>query len=139
MPTAGNAEDRDVGGTEAAGAHTMTEQAPTPLDRSELERSSLGDREFERELLAEFLSGSQGTLEALSAAVAARDAQQVRHAAHSLKGGCWTVGARVMGTSCEELELEARAGALDRAEALLASINEHLSQLDAYIRQQWGL
>src|SRR5437899_8049691 len=106
----------------------MTEQAAIPLDRSELERSSLGDQEFERELLAEFLSGSRGTLEKLSAAVAARDPHQVRHAAHSLKGGCWTVGARVMGTSCEALEVEARAGVLDHAETLLATIHDHLVQ-----------
>ena len=117
----------------------MTDEAPAPIDRSELERSSLGDRDFERELLAEFLDGSRSMLTKLSAALAARDVEAVRHAAHSLKGGCWTVGARVMGRSCEELELDARAGVLDRAAALCARIDEQFAQLDAYIRQQWGL
>src|SRR4051794_15670857 len=98
----------------------MTEEPPIPLDRAELERSSCGDQEFEKELLAEFLGGTSGTLAALAEAVAARDLHQVRHAAHSLKGGCWTVGARAMGAACEELELDARAGVLDRAEALAA-------------------
>jgi HPt (histidine-containing phosphotransfer) domain-containing protein len=117
----------------------MTDEGPVPLDRAELERSSFGDQEFEKELLAEFLGGSSGTLAALAAAVAARNAHDVRHAAHSLKGGCWTVGARVMGASCEELELDARAGVLDRAEALAERIREQFARLDAYVRQHWGL
>jgi HPt (histidine-containing phosphotransfer) domain-containing protein len=117
----------------------MTNEAPTPIDRSELERSSLGDRNFERELLVEFLDGSRAMLTKLSAALAACEVEAVRHAAHSLKGGCWAVGARVMGTSCEQLELDARAGVLDRAAALRARIDEQFWQLDAYIRQQWAL
>jgi HPt (histidine-containing phosphotransfer) domain-containing protein len=117
----------------------MTDEAATPLDRSDLERASLGDPEFEKELLAEFLGGSHGMFATLSAALAARDVPTVRNAAHSLKGGCWTVGARAMGALCEELEFDARAGALDRAEALVARIDEHLARLDAYVRQHWAL
>lgn len=117
----------------------MTEAPSPPLDHAELERASLGDREFERELLAEFLGGSTGALAKLAAALDARDVPALQHAAHSLKGGCWTVGARVMGTSCEQLELDARAGVLDRAEALLARIREEYAQLDAYVRRHWGL
>jgi HPt (histidine-containing phosphotransfer) domain-containing protein len=124
----------------AHGSHQpMTEAPRDPLDHAELERSSLGDHDFERELLAEFLGGSRGTLAKLAEALDAHDVPAVRHAAHSLKGGCWTVGARAMGTSCEELELDARAGVLDRAEALLARIREEYAQLDAYVRRHWGL
>lgn len=117
----------------------MTEEAPSPIDRSELERSSLGDHDFEKELLAEFLAGSRGTLAKLSAALAACDADAVRHAAHSLKGGCWAVGARAMGSSCEALESDARKGVLERAAQLGVRIDEQFAQLDAYVRRQWGL
>jgi HPt (histidine-containing phosphotransfer) domain-containing protein len=117
----------------------MSDEPASPLDRSELERSSFGDQEFERELLSEFLGGSHGMVATLASALEAGDVHGVRHAAHSLKGGCWTVGARAMGTACEQLELDARAGALDRAETLLASIREHLARLDTYVRQHWAL
>ena len=118
----------------------MTEdEAATPLDRAELERSSLGDAEFEKELLTEFLGGVHDQLSALVAALTARDVNQVRMVAHSLKGACWTVGARAMGQVCEELELEARAGGLASADGLVARIHDAFAQLDAHVRRHWAL
>jgi len=111
----------------------------TPLDRSELEQVSLGDVEFEREILNEFLTGSAALVAALADAVAARDGDEMRRAAHSLKGSCWTVGAKPLGTACERLELDARAGKLDAAAHLLGQIGERLAHLEAYVRRNWAL
>jgi HPt (histidine-containing phosphotransfer) domain-containing protein len=115
------------------------EQTAAPLDRSDLEQVSLGDVDFEREILHEFLTGSAALLATLSAAVAARDGEQLRRAAHSLKGSCWTVGAKPLGTACERLELDARAGKLDAATHLLGEIGEQLARLEAYVRRHWTL
>lgn len=117
----------------------MNETQTPPLDHSELEQASLGDEAFERELLAEFLASSGGMLSSIAGAVASRDAQQVHRAAHSLKGCCWTVGARALGAECEKLELEARGGGLAGAEDSVVRIQELYQQVDAYVRRRWSL
>lgn len=118
----------------------MTEQqSAIPLERSDLEQASLGDAEFEKELLSEFLDSTTSLLGSLSEALASRDVQLVHRTAHSLKGCCWTVGARSMGSACEELELQARGGVLDRAESLVERIHDLFGQLDVYVRRTWSL
>jgi HPt (histidine-containing phosphotransfer) domain-containing protein len=117
----------------------MNETQRPPLDHSELEQASLGDEAFERELLSEFLASSDGMLSSIVGAVQSRDAQQVHRAAHSLKGCCWTVGARELGAECEKLELQARGGALDGAEDSVTRIHELYQQVDEYVRRRWSL
>ena len=99
----------------------------------------MGDVEFERELLAEFLSSSDAMLSSLGGAVQESDVERVHRAAHSLKGCCWTVGARALGSECEQLELQARGGSIDGAETHLARIREMLRQVDEYVRRTWAL
>lgn len=110
-----------------------------PVERADLEQSSLGDAEFERELLSEFLSSSSTMLSSLAGAVAASDPSQVMRAAHSLKGCSWTVGARALGAECAQLEQEAKSGSIDQAEQRLTRIQGLLRQVDAYVRQHWSL
>ncbi len=117
----------------------MNETQKPPLDHADLEQASLGDEAFERELLAEFLASSDGMLSSIVSAVEARDAQQLHRAAHSMKGCCWTVGARDLGTECEKLELEARGGGLAGAEDSVVRIQELYRQVDAYVRRRWSL
>jgi HPt (histidine-containing phosphotransfer) domain-containing protein len=114
-------------------------QTAAPLDRSDLEQVSLGDAEFEREILHDFLTGSAELVASLADAVASGDGEQMRRAAHSLKGSCWTVGAKPLGSACERLELDASAGRLDAAAHLLSEIGEHLARLEAYVRRHWTL
>lgn len=110
-----------------------------PVERADLEQSSLGDTEFERELLAEFLTSSNDMLSSLQGAVASSDAVQVMKAAHSLKGCSWTVGARLLGAECEQLEQEAKGGHVEQAEQRLNRIRGLLRQVDEYVRQNWSL
>jgi HPt (histidine-containing phosphotransfer) domain-containing protein len=110
-----------------------------PVERADLEQSSLGDSDFERELLAEFLASSTTMLNSLEGAVASSDAVQVMKAAHSLKGCSWTVGARMLGAECEQLEHEAKSGHVEQAEQRLNRIQALLQQVDAYVRENWSL
>jgi HPt (histidine-containing phosphotransfer) domain-containing protein len=110
-----------------------------PVERADLEQSSLGDTEFERELLSEFLASSSTMLSSLAGAVASSDPTQVMQAAHSLKGCSWTVGARALGAECEQLEHEAKGGSVQLAEERLERIQGLLRQVDAYVRQNWSL
>jgi histidine phosphotransfer protein HptB len=110
-----------------------------PVERADLEQSSLGDTEFERELLSEFLTSSQDMLTSLQGAVASSDAVLVMKAAHSLKGCSWTVGARTLGAECEQLEQEAKGGCVEQAAQRLDRIRGLLRQVDAYVRENWSL
>ena len=110
-----------------------------PVERADLEQSSLGDTEFERELLSEFLASSSTMLTSLQGAVASSDPSEVMRAAHSLKGCSWTVGARALGAECEQLEHEARGGSVEQAEQRLDRIQGLLQQVDAYVREHWAL
>jgi HPt (histidine-containing phosphotransfer) domain-containing protein len=114
-------------------------QDMAPVERADLEQSSLGDTEFERELLSEFLSSSSTMLSSLAGAVASSDPTQVMQAAHSLKGCSWTVGARALGAECEQLEHEAKDGSVELAEERLERIQRLLRQVDAYVRENWSL
>jgi HPt (histidine-containing phosphotransfer) domain-containing protein len=116
----------------------MNESQP-PLDRAELEQSSLGDVEFERELLSEFLASSDDMLASLAGAVEESDVERVHRAAHSLKGCCWTVGARKLGSECEQLEHQARGGTIEGAEERLGRIRAMLREVDEYVRRTWSL
>lgn len=110
-----------------------------PVERADLEQSSLGDTEFERELLTEFLTSSNDMLTSLAGAVASSDAVQVMKAAHSLKGCSWTVGARILGAECDQLEQEAKSGSIEQARQRLDRIQNLLQQVDAYVRENWSL
>jgi len=115
-----------------------TQELP-PVERADLEQSSLGDTDFERELLSEFLSSSSTMLASLAGAVASSDPGSIMKAAHSLKGCSWTVGARALGAECEQLEHEAKGGSIDQAEQRLNRIQGLLRQVDAYVRENWAL
>ncbi len=131
-----------MGGPSGEGATPPLSEAregPAPLDRADLAQVSFGDAEFEREILHEFLAGSARLLASLGEAVAARDREQMRQVAHSLKGSCWTVGAKPLGSACERLERDAAAGELDAAARLLGEIRDRLAHLEAYVRRHWTL
>lgn len=115
------------------------QEGESPLVRADLEQASLGDRDFEMELLGEFLDGSPRLLASLSGALAAGDAQDLRRGAHNLKGCCWAVGARPLGRTCEQLELDARDGKLDEAPALIERIRTQFTEVEGYVRRHWGL
>jgi len=124
---------------EGAVAAPPGEDGGSPLERSDLEQATLGDPDFERELLGEFLDGSPRFLASLKGALAARDLPALHRAAHSLKGCSWTIGARPLGRACERLEAEARDGALDRAQAQLERIRDRLAEVERYVRRTWSL
>jgi HPt (histidine-containing phosphotransfer) domain-containing protein len=87
--------------------------------------------EFVTELVDTFLQEAPGMLADLRAALAARDAERFRRAAHSLKSNCHTFGATALGALAREIELRgldadpardtAALGALDTAYAKAAA------------------
>ena len=119
----------------------MTEDISNPvlLDREHLSEISMGDEDFEKEIIGDFLASLPELLDLMVQGTAAKDAESVAQAAHSLKGSCRSLGADRVAGVCQDLEHLARGGSLDGAEALLESLNKHIADLTEFMRGAWGV
>jgi CheY-like chemotaxis protein len=110
-----------------APSEEATEPAPpgTVLDPAALERMremAAGDVAFLEEVFQTFLADAPGMLAEMRQSLAQGDAATLRRAAHSLKSNSTDFGASALADLCRELEMMAKAGALDGAAGVLASI-----------------
>ena len=81
-----------------------------------------GDRELLRDVAGMFLAESSRLVEAVRAAVSARDARSVQIAAHALKGSASTFSAGSLVAAAWALEQMGRKGDLGAADAALATL-----------------
>jgi len=81
-----------------------------PIDRDVLQCFSAGDRQVERDLLAQFATHYRADTAAIDQALAAHDSAELAQAAHRLRGPAGLIGARATARACERLELAARSG-----------------------------
>ncbi len=126
-------------GADAAPTSDGAEASRTPrLDLARLEEVTGGDREFERELLEQFVAISPGLITEADAALAAGDAAALRTAAHTLKGSGRTIGAERLGEACATLEACAAAGDLTGARPALEAVREEWPPLEAVMRERMG-
>jgi HPt (histidine-containing phosphotransfer) domain-containing protein len=100
----------------------MTQPTIDPATFAELQETAGAD--FVRELVGTFLDEAPAMLAELRSALAARDADRFRRAAHSLKSNGNTFGALALGALARELEL----GGLDHP---LASGTPPLAEMTA--------
>jgi HPt (histidine-containing phosphotransfer) domain-containing protein len=96
------------------------------LDDAVLELvSRLGGKsapEFLDRLITMFLESALTLLGELKRALADGDVAALRHASHTLKSCSATIGASLLSERCKELEMMARAGAMQGAAALADAI-----------------
>jgi HPt (histidine-containing phosphotransfer) domain-containing protein len=85
---------------------------------------TVGDSAFADELLAEFLDGLDGALDALRADAVAGDAESLRRAAHTLKSNAATFGARRLAERCRSLEAVVDAGDTAGVSALVDAVEK---------------
>ncbi|MCI4347351.1 MAG: ATP-binding protein [Thermoplasmata archaeon] len=93
---------------------TSTSSAVTRLEELRAMRTG-PDRQFVISLLETFFREADQWFPALQRALADRDAQALRQAAHRLKGGALEVGAIELAGFCQELEEAGQSGNLDLA------------------------
>ena len=74
-----------------------------------------GDTSFLEELIDTYLSDAPSLLAQLDAGLAARNADEFRRAAHSLKSTSASLGARGLSATAKEMEMMGKAGTLDGA------------------------
>lgn len=87
-------------------------------------------------LLETFLSDAVERMGAISDAVAAMEADQLREAAHSFKGSCLNIGAQRLSALAANLEQDARDRKLDSVANQWVEIQSHYGDLKQLIEQQ---
>jgi two-component system, sensor histidine kinase and response regulator len=95
-------------------------------------RGLQGDEQtnFVAELAGVFLEDARSRLEAVDEALQQGDASAVERAAHTLKGGSGSMGARRMSGLCAQLEDVGASGDLSQGFELLGRIREELGRVE---------
>ena len=91
--------------------------------------------EFVAELVGTFLEEAPGMLADLRAALAARDAERFRRAAHSLKSNSHTFGATALGALAREIELRGLQADPTRDAAALDALDAAYAQAAAALKE----
>jgi HPt (histidine-containing phosphotransfer) domain-containing protein len=90
---------------------------------------TLGDEAALGELIDTFLDEAPNLLSRMQGAIAEKNAEDLRRAAHTLKSNAATFGANALAEVCRKLEGMAEEGDLAGAEVLVARIEGELRQL----------
>jgi HPt (histidine-containing phosphotransfer) domain-containing protein len=105
--------------------------APT-IDRATFDSlKQTAGAEFVLELVDTFLQEAPGMLDELRGALAARDADKFRRAAHSLKSNSNTFGALTLGAMARELELGGVGKVVERGGQPLDALVEEYGRVAA--------
>ena len=118
-----------------AGASTAARAIESPVTRAVFdERAALaytgGDRRLLAEVVKLFRADCPPSLRRIDRAIARRDAEALRMAAHRLKGAIATVGAPASRQVAADLEDTARAKNFDKAKRTYAKLRQELERLD---------
>ena len=110
----------------------------SPIDREKLAEVSLGDADFEREMLADFRSAIDEDANDLALALEAGDQVDIRRIAHRLKGASRAIGASDLAAVSERLEIAGRGADLAAISAAteplfreVEKVRKHLAELQA--------
>lgn len=98
------------------------------FDFDRLNQVSLGDKEFEKDLLGDYFKDVEIKLETLKEFIAQRDLKKIQELAHTLKGSSYSVGAKAIGDEALGIELSAKS--LD-----IESVEERMIKLAKVIRE----
>jgi HPt (histidine-containing phosphotransfer) domain-containing protein len=118
----------------ASSADVGTAHTEAPIDREVLARLRRLQGEDEPDIVAElagmFLKDARSRLEAVEGALQKGDAPAVERAAHTLKGGSGSMGAKGMSGLCAQLEHVGASGDLSQGSDLLGRIREELGRVE---------
>jgi HPt (histidine-containing phosphotransfer) domain-containing protein len=97
-----------------------------------------GDMGFLGDLVAAYRTDGASRVVDMRTALAAGNAEDLRRAAHTLKGSSVSLGANALGEACREVELAARDGQLEglgaKVDAIAAQFDAVVSALEARTR-----
>jgi CheY-like chemotaxis protein/HPt (histidine-containing phosphotransfer) domain-containing protein len=124
-----------LGGTGDAGGHEPRKpDAASLFDEQAALTYTGGDRRLLKQVIALFRSDYPSALRRMDRALARRDAEALRMAAHGLKGAIATVGSVAGRQAAAEVEQLARAGDLVNAQRAIRSLRGRLTSLEKAFR-----
>jgi two-component system sensor histidine kinase/response regulator len=110
------------------------------LDRERLKTISLGDHEFEKDLLSSYMSDLDQKLKNLNELIASDDIKKIVEIAHSIKGSSYSIGAVKIGDEAFAIELSGKnndwLNVSDRIERLGAVLIETKSKIENYLLEK---
>ncbi len=89
-------------------------------------------------MVEQFLNDAPGLVDAARKGLEAREVDEVRRAAHTLKSNAATFGARALSDRSRELEDAAKQGTLDDAETRIDRIADELADVRSALPAAWG-
>jgi HPt (histidine-containing phosphotransfer) domain-containing protein len=108
----------------------------TEFDEAQLQAITGGDREFELEILQEYLNSVPRDVEKLKAAVAAGDAAATGAVAHALKGASATIGAKGLAATALVLEKSGKAADTALASRTIDGFAAEFDEVCALLRER---
>jgi signal transduction histidine kinase/DNA-binding response OmpR family regulator/HPt (histidine-containing phosphotransfer) domain-containing protein len=108
---------------------TLAEAALPPIDRDDLLQRLYGDEQLAGEVVRLFVGECPTMVDAVGSALARRDVEQVRRAAHTLKGSASTAAATGVAEAARILEKLAAEGRLDALDGAWAHLSKEATML----------
>jgi CheY-like chemotaxis protein/HPt (histidine-containing phosphotransfer) domain-containing protein len=127
----------DIRSDDSVQQETQLKKKNALLDRERLKTVSLGDREFEKDLLVSFLSDLDQKFKILNELIAQNDINKIVEIAHSIKGSSYSIGAVRAGDEAFAIELSGKnndwINVSDRIEKLGLVLIDTRSKIESYI------
>jgi CheY-like chemotaxis protein/HPt (histidine-containing phosphotransfer) domain-containing protein len=111
-------------------AQPSRESAAVIFDERTALACAAGDRRLLKRIIALFRADSSTTLNRINLAIAERDGEALRMAAHALKGSIATVGGARGREAAAELEQMGRASDFDQADVASERLSKEIARLD---------
>ena len=94
-----------------------------------------GDNDVIIEIVEAWFVDNPDRIEALPEAIKADNVEEVQALSHTLKGSAALIGARLLFAPALELNLAAKKGSLENAEAILENIQSEFEKLNSFVSQ----
>jgi CheY-like chemotaxis protein len=112
------------------GRYLNANSAPGDIDLQALRELTGGDADFERELVATFVSSGDRCLAEIVAALKVKDWETIGKRAHSLKGASANMHAHPLSAAASDLENAARSNSLQEIDGLVNQVRERLQAVN---------
>ena len=110
------------------GDKEVIDKASDLFDFNRLNQVSLGDKEFEKDLLGDYFKDAEIKLETLKEYISQRNLRKIQELAHTLKGSSYSVGAKAIGDEALGIEISAKSNDIE-------SVEERMIKLTKVIRE----
>ncbi len=120
---------------ECLGRYLKPDIVRSEVDLTALREITGGDKEFERELLATFVTSGDQCLAEILSALRSSDYETIGKRAHALKGASANIHAPGLAAAASSLESAARANAVGEIAGLVRELTEKLKAVNAELRK----